>query len=78
MSTFFWWVGDVLLIAVAFPTVVVLLARIIRPLRTASRAISNIGRSSRAITSSLPGAVSELSTMAEVAQQVCARTGSRT
>lgn len=78
MSTFLWWVGDALLLVVALPTVVLLLTRIIRPLRTAHRAVRGIGRSAQEITASLPGAVSELSAMADAARRASARAAART
>ena len=65
MPEIVWWVGDVLLIVVVLPIVVALLARIIAALWAAHRAIRSIENSAKTITSSLPGAVRELSAMTD-------------
>jgi hypothetical protein len=70
MSTILWWIGDALLILVVFPIVVMLLLRIIRPLTVAHRAIADISRSARAITDSLPSAMTEISAVAHTADDL--------
>lgn len=69
---FLWWVGDLLLVAVCFPLIMVLLLRIIRPLVVARRALVSISRSARSITVSLPPAMTELAEVAEASSELVA------
>lgn len=61
MLTILWWIGDLILIAVVFPVVMLLALRIIRGLMTAHRALVSIGRSAQEITDGLPHALAEVS-----------------
>lgn len=68
MLTILWWIGDLILIAVVFPVVMLLLLRIIRGLTKAHRALASISGSAREITASLPAAMTEISAVAQSAE----------
>jgi hypothetical protein len=70
MLTILWLLGDVVLIVVAFPVLLYLLLRIINPLRTALRALVSISGSAQSVTNSLPSGISEISSMAQTAEEL--------
>lgn len=68
MLTILWWIGDLILIAVVFPVVMLLALRIIRGLMAAHRALVSISGSAQAVAEGLPHALAEVSATVEAVE----------